>query len=433
MRTKSLCSFENRKYKGWQAIYLNNGIVTLAVVPDIGGRVIAYNLGNYPFFFVDSELAGKLFSYEENLGDGTMAAWKNYGGDKTWPAPQGWDNECQWHGPPDPILDSGRYQVKQVKRFDNAVQVQMVSPPDLRTGIQITRQITLLQRGSRVILDLSFTNISKRQIRWSIWDVTQLRAERLHLDGSLGPETECVVTAPLNSRSRFPKGFNVMDGDNNNPQWGIDNQNRLFVGKYMWEIGKVGIDSPKGWIAFTNCAQGYAFAAQYTYFPEKEYPDQGATVECWTTGRGTVANLNYENNPIYLMEIEVLSPLYTFRPGETRSFQITWGSCRCEGMVVDVNKAGCIHQPLNTTPTSDGLFLSGSFGVFSCGVLQLVWQDQQGNPLGVEVLQEVSPLESVKLEQCFQPPPRAARVELQLLSNGNNSLQTLAKNTFLGS
>jgi hypothetical protein len=28
---------------------------------------------------------------------------------KMWPAPQGWDNQQQWPGPPDPVLDGGPY------------------------------------------------------------------------------------------------------------------------------------------------------------------------------------------------------------------------------------------------------------------------------------------------------------------------------------
>ena len=68
---------------------------------------MAYDLGNYPFLWFDRNLAGKLFSAEENMGDGSIAAWKNYGGGKTWPAPQGWDRPDQWHGPPDPVLDTG--------------------------------------------------------------------------------------------------------------------------------------------------------------------------------------------------------------------------------------------------------------------------------------------------------------------------------------
>ena len=163
-------------FRGWSAYRLGNGFVQLVAVPDIGGRIMAYDLGTHPFFFVDPALAGKLFSPEENQGDGSLAAWKNYGGDKTWPAPQGWNTEAQWHGPPDPVLDTGRYTVDELGADSRQATIAMISPPDARTGVQITRRFTLFPASSRVRVDLTFRNISDRPIRWSIWDVVQLRA-----------------------------------------------------------------------------------------------------------------------------------------------------------------------------------------------------------------------------------------------------------------
>ena len=57
---------------------------------------------------------------KEHAGDGDDSFnWKNYGGAKTWPAPQGWDGEGQWPGPPDPVLDSGTLRVmKRAKTTD---------------------------------------------------------------------------------------------------------------------------------------------------------------------------------------------------------------------------------------------------------------------------------------------------------------------------
>jgi hypothetical protein len=425
MKTKSVCSFERAVFRGWEAVYLRNGFVTLVAVPDIGGRVMAYNLEDYPYLFVDPDLAGKLFTAEENQGDGSLAAWKNYGGDKTWPSPQGWDNDQEWHGPPDPLLDTGHYQLQKLEGDDRVASLQMVSPPDPRTGVQITRQVTLRSGSSRVTLALSFRNISDRQIRWSIWDVVQLHAGRALPGGGLALETGYSVTVPLNPRSRFQRGFNVMFGDENNPQWKVDAEKHLFVGQYQWEIGKVGLDSPAGWIAFSNSAQRYAFAERFTYFPGAEYPDQGATVECWTVGRGKVANLNYANSQIYLMEAEVLSPFYTFQPGETHSFQIEWSACRCAGQIVDVIGAGCVHQPLAVEAVRDGLKLTGSFGVFDAGRLQLAWKDRSGKLMDPISIGEVSPLEMVELAHVFHPPFQAASLELQVLVDADGSLHTL--------
>ena len=80
----------------------------------------------------------------------------------------------------------------------------MVSPAGSRTGVQITRESRYHRRlSSRVHVHLTFTNISDRPIRWSIWDVVQLRAEPDWPDGRLTYEPGCVVTAPVNPRPVF--------------------------------------------------------------------------------------------------------------------------------------------------------------------------------------------------------------------------------------
>ena len=126
----SVCTVRRESFRGWDACYLENDVVRLAAVPDIGGRIMAYDLGPYPFLFVDPDLAGRLFTPQENQGDGSLAAWKNYGGDKTWPAPQGWDNDQQWHGPPDPVLDTGRYALDTLEADGAQAVIAMTSPPD---------------------------------------------------------------------------------------------------------------------------------------------------------------------------------------------------------------------------------------------------------------------------------------------------------------
>ena len=244
MESQSLTqlSCQQTNFRGWNAYEIGNGLIRLVAVPDIGGRIMAYDLGPYPYLYVDRDYAGKLFSAEENQGDGSLAAWKNYGGDKTWPSPQGWDNENQWAGPPDCILDTGRYHLDNCSTEADTATIKMTSPTGSPTGVQITRKASYSSaRSSRVMLDLSFHNFSQRKVRWSIWDVVQLQAERLTADGQLAPETECVVTAPLNPDSKFDAGYYVMFGDPKNPQWQSDNTSGLFIGNYKWEIGKVGL------------------------------------------------------------------------------------------------------------------------------------------------------------------------------------------------
>jgi hypothetical protein len=434
------CSVEQADFRGWDAIILRNGFATIVAVPDIGGRIMAFDLGDNPFFFVDPQLAGKLFSAGENQGDGSLAAWKNYGGDKTWPSPQGWENDDQWHGPPDPILDTGRYRVNGLENSARLANVQMVSPPDPRSGMQITRKVTLHQGSGRATLDLSFKNISDHPRRWSIWDVAQLRADKTRSDGTTAPDTACAVTAPLNPRSKFEQGYWVMFGEQSNSQWRVDRDQGLIVANYHWEIGKIGsdactIDGHSGWIAFSNAAQssgapGYAFAERFPVFPGEEYPDDGSTVECWTVGKGKVANLDYENSRIYLMETEVLSPFFTFQPGEERSFRIEWGACRAAGPIVDVQPGGCASQKLAARIAPSGLRLSGVFGVFDVGNLLLTWLDASGEAISSILLNEVTPGELVSFDQTLQPPAGATAVELSVLAQADGSLRTLGNCEF---
>jgi Domain of unknown function (DUF4380) len=426
------CSIEHADFRGWKAIFLRNGIITVVAVPDIGGRIMAFDLAETPLFFVDPSLTGKLFSQQENQGDGSLGAWKNYGGDKTWPSPQGWDNEDQWHGPPDPVLDTGRYRVSGMEHSARSASLQMVSPPDSRTGIEITRKATLHQGSSRVELELSFKNISDRPRRWSIWDVAQLQAERTLADGKLAPDTSCTVTAPLNPKSKFPDGYWVMFGEPSNPQWSVNREHGLVMAKYQWEIGKIGSDacSPdmhSGWIAFSNPSRGLAFAERFPVFPGEEYPDSGSTVECWTIGKGRVANLDYERSEIYLMETEVLSPFYTFQPGARHAFKIDWGACRSSGPVLDVRAGGCTSQKLVAQSTGEGVRLSGVFGAFDYGNLLLTWLDRAGEASGSILLESVQPDQLIEFDQTFRRPPGASAVELSVLSEADGELRELGK------
>lgn len=422
------CTTRQTDFRGWSACYLENGYIRLVAVPDIGGRVMAYDLGAYPFFFVDPDLVGKLFTPEENQGDGSLAAWKNYGGDKTWPAPQGWDDDTQWHGPPDPILDTGRYTLNEMSSDGTKAVVRMTSPADPRTGVQITRQFTIFKGSSRVQLDITFRNVKDQPIRWGIWDVAQLRADKKNSDGTLTHDPGCTVSIPVNPKSRFPDGFNVMFGEPNNPQWQVDQSARLFTAPYLWQIGKVGLDSPGGWIAFANSTQGYAFTETFEYTPGADYPDSGATVEVWTVGAGEVGNLNYENSGIYLMETEVLAPMQTIQPGETTRFTLHWASCRCAGIIQDVTLAGAVIQPLRAAVRQDCfLHITGAFGVFDVGELSLKCLDNSGKILMQYALGQIDPLTKVTLDRVLPECPMNTKTILLAVSPTGKDEMTLSK------
>jgi hypothetical protein len=417
---------EKIDFRGWSAVEITNGLVRLVAVPAIGGRVMAYDLGDHAFLFVDPALAGKLFTPEENQGDGSLAAWKNYGGDKTWPAPQGWDTDAQWHGPPDPVLDTGVYELEGPLRQDGTrCTLAMTSPPDPRTGIQIRSSFALEPHSTRVQVELAFHNIGARSVRWGIWDVVQLEAGRAAGDGGREHDPTCCVTAPVNPNSSFAQGYHVMFGAADNPQWQVEDG--LFRAQYQWQIGKVGLDSPGGWIAFYQGSRGVAFAARFAHWPGAEYPDGGATIECWTVGAGQVGNLDYTGSGIYLMEAEVLSPLYTIAPGATARFALEWGSCACGGPVRDVQPGGCTTARLRVTHVPGGVEIEGQFGVFDVGELHVVWRFPDGREEWRESLGRVHPQQPITLAQRCAPPPPGAQLELYVIAEGDGIPRLLAQ------
>jgi hypothetical protein len=405
---------ERTTFRGWPAVRLCNGLVEAVIVPDIGGRVMAFNLGERAFLWVNPALEGKLFSAEENMGDGMLAAWKNYGGSKTWPAPQGWDTDEEWHGPPDPVLDTGRYHLEAVERSAGAVSARVTSPDDPRTGVRITRQLTIRLGSARALLHLEMENVSPIPRRWSLWDVVQLDATRRTEAGATHND-QTWVYIPANPQSAFPNGYRVMFGAQENPEW--QRLGELVAAQYRYQVGKIGVDSPAGWVAFADQAGGCVFCQRFSVFPDEVYPDGGATVECWTTGLGvSVSGLDYARDPLYHVEAEVLGPLRLMQPGERQAFEIEWCAARCPGPVVAVGEAGCCHQRLRVQTGPGGLRLTGVYGVFEPGTARLVWRGGQEMILAEETIASVSPLEALRLDALCRSPEGWQSVELVIVN-----------------
>jgi len=121
------CSITRATFGGWQDYSLTNGLITLLVVPDIGGRAIQFELGTHPF--VNPELVGKALPRDQN---DRGHKWAKYGGDKDWLALQGFDASDEWAGPPDYTIDGSRYAAEVIKDTPEEVALKVTSPRDSR-------------------------------------------------------------------------------------------------------------------------------------------------------------------------------------------------------------------------------------------------------------------------------------------------------------
>ena len=388
-------------FQGRDALRLENGLVSALVVPEIGGRTLQFALGAHPFLFVNEQLAGKRFTPAEHQGDGSLLSWKNYGGDKTWPAPQGWERADQWPGPPDKVLDSGPYEASS-ESADERTSVTMRSNADERTGLRIERHLSMTAASSQLQLDLAFENVAARPVRWAIWDIAQLDCEH---SGS-----DCWLYVPVDPDEARP--WHVLFGEENS-QLRPGFRPGLFALNYQGIVGKIALRSPCGWLAFADQRAEAVLCMQFPHEPDAEYPDGGATVECWTEMPGAPSPIPIDS-PGHILEAEVLGPLRTMQPGEQTQLNITWSAARCPGPVLAVNDAGCTHHALTLRQAGEQLQLTGVFGVFHQGRAELAWLDSTGATLATLDCGAVSPNAALRIERSERVPAQARALRLQL-------------------
>ncbi|GLY36089.1 hypothetical protein Amsp01_021130 [Amycolatopsis sp. NBRC 101858] len=271
--------------------WLDRGDLRLGLVPELGGRLLSVRHRGVELLWRNTDLLDDYLRGEYAPNSGQMGDWVNYGGDKTWPAPQGWEGPDQWPGPPGPVLDSGPYSVAT-----DGDTVTMTSAPDPRTGLRFTRAITLLDDGYR--LDLRAENVSSRPVRWALWNVTQLPGG--------GP-----VTAGL----RRPEVVALVAGTGT-PEYTVDGDRLVVPAQDV--VGKLGVPGTAGWVTYG------ALTLSFEVDPAGEYPDEGSPLEIWLEHPlpAPLAELGDLDPPARIVELEVLGPLTTLAPGEVTGLSI---------------------------------------------------------------------------------------------------------------
>jgi len=422
--SKHQARIEKTEYRGWKAYKLTNGIISLFVAPEIGGRAIQLQLGDQEFFFVNKDLAGKVLPESQN---NLKAGWANYGGDKVWPAPEGWMNDDEWPSIPYFILDGSRFESEVVKESPGEVAVRVTSPPDPRTGVQFGRTYHVFAGTTRVKVEQVMRNISRREIRWGIWHLVQHGASDARDPSKPNPELYMYV--PINPHSQYPRGFYNPYGDARHPSYEpVDGGHMLRI-HYLYRVGKVAADSTAGWFAVVNGQKNIGIVETFRNFPKQEYPD-GASVESWNDGPGTISRGAWDQTLVadpkttpYFLESEVLSPYARLEPGEEYEFTVNWSPTRISNPIIaqTPSSAGAVSEPLSAEPEGRNVHLRGIFGTFVPGTLEAVFYSAMGEELKRENLQPVDPREVVRLDKSVPLAAGAFRVSVRVLdADGEN-------------
>jgi hypothetical protein len=281
------------EYSGRAAWKLTDGKTEAIVVPSLGRMMSFKRVGGENWLWENSAAA-------KISGDN----WKNWGGDKTWLAPQkrwkelgsktGWPPPREWDGAPfqSQILSGGKLKIW--------------GPVSPTTGLRISRIFYHDENGDFVI-EQTVSKVSGAPMEASIWDVAQITGANLN-----------AVFLSRAEKSNYENGFRWLQGKAGAeitcaPR--IVSPNLLKVAPVSVTY-KIGTDAPIAAIAAMRDDWALVLKTGRSdgIYPDGETPNSGLSVEFFNSGD---AKNNY-------VELELLSPLLLFKSGERHTQAVRW-------------------------------------------------------------------------------------------------------------
>lgn len=290
---------ESMLYNGVPAYRLTDGKTEAVVVPSLSGRVMRFGTVEGPNWMWNAppeKLKGK--GHKNYGGDKTFVGphpeWATFG--KVWPPDASWDGEA--HSAE--VLPEGRLR----------------TTGDLWRGfgMRVIREYFFNAAGEFVIVH-TLQKIEGEPRQLAIWPVTQ----------AAPPDA---VFIPLNDRSAYAGGFHpygplpptakVEVLPRSSVESGVPSVNPrvLKLTPQSGIIYKVGADATVPAIA---AVKGNSAFLQRADLQKGQYPDgaesAGMTVEYYN---------HWDAGPAQYVELELLSPLFLFKPGDSKSFTTRW-------------------------------------------------------------------------------------------------------------
>ncbi|OLT12329.1 hypothetical protein BJF79_22425 [Actinomadura sp. CNU-125] len=294
----------------YDVVWLDNGVLRLGIVPALGGRLLSLVHDGDELLWRDPNLLDDRLhpvrGHRPERTSGPMANWRNYGGDKTWPAPQGWSSDAEWAGPPDPVLDSGPYRADV-----RDGRVTLTSEHDPRTGLRLRREIE--PDGAAYALRLTAVNETAEPVRWALWNVAQYPGGgTVRVD--VGPE------------SGDPVGLAVGTAA---PAWTRPEPGTIEV-PAQDVVGKLGFPGATGRLTYTRA--GHRLTMDFGVRDGAVYPDGGSRAEVWMEHPlpRPLDHLGGLNPPDRIVECEALGPWEPIAPGDSTSLAVRVGVERTE-------------------------------------------------------------------------------------------------------
>lgn len=291
---------EMMMYNGHEAYRLSNGKTEAVIVPSLSGRVMRFGAvggANWLWNALPEKLQGN--------------GYKNYGGDKTFVGPHPvWNTFTESLWPPEPTWDGAAHAGQilpdgRVKTIGNVWR---------GFGVRVIREFSFNPAGEFVVSQ-TLEKVEGEPRMLAIWPVTQVAP----------PDA---VYLPLNEKSAYLWGFHPygtlpatakvepvvdMPFHIGTP---VPRAKLLKITPTPGGGYKLGVDSPVASIAAVK--NGVAFV-QRTEKLNAQYPEgvegAGLTVEFYNHAEGGAG---------HFIEMELLSPLYTLRVGDSKTLVTRW-------------------------------------------------------------------------------------------------------------
>jgi hypothetical protein len=283
-------------FKGWDAVWIERGPLTLILVPQVGGRIMSVCWHGRELAFVNPAYLGRvddiaaitdLHAYKRRVG------FRLWGGEKTWLAPQDrWTDDV-----PFVDLDSGAYALALDWTTGAAI---MTSPVCRETGVEIERRLEVGDGAGTWRITHTLRNRSDRVVNWAPWSVDMMSR----------PAT---VLLPTRTASPYPRGVRTFDNE------GVSTTVRDEVVSFLDDIAviscrrpvrfKYGVDPEPGRLLAVLEAGDRGLVGYHksvpTYYP-RPY-GHGCALEVF----------NAPALPYF--ELELHGPLASLQPGESFS------------------------------------------------------------------------------------------------------------------
>ena len=235
---------------------------------------------------------------------------------------------------------------------------------------------------------------------------------------------DCWLYIPTDPNRERP--YEIMFGDDND-QYQLDSSSALLAVQYRGIVGKIGVHSPAGWIAFADRADGFR-AMHAVPVPARcrisRQRRNGGMLD--RIARRAVAD-TYTLARIY-------SRGGSPQSAATRCTQlqiamrriVTWSAAYCPAPIVAVADVGCAHQPLSIDLSEGWARTRGVFGCFLAGHAELVFLDSSDTILSRIDLGPVSPLSVLNVDTLVRVNDGTARISLNILDVDGTAAGTLS-------